>query len=89
MKGKTDYDKVGNYMMPENKNNGIKLQKSLNEFAKFVDETIADSAANFPPLALDADENPRFKNNPNQKGKDWATLEFMGAPTPAGMAYNQ
>jgi len=86
MKGKTDYDKVGNYMMPENKNNGIKLQKSLNEYAKFVDETIADSAASFPPLALDADENPRFKNNPNQKGKDWATLEFMGAPTPAGMA---
>jgi gliding motility-associated protein GldM len=86
MIGKTDYDKVGNYMMPENKNNGIKLQKSLNAYAKFIDETVADSAVNFPPLALDADENPRFKNSPNQKGKDWATLEFMGAPTPAGMA---
>ncbi|MGM0580076.1 MAG: gliding motility protein GldM [Bacteroidota bacterium] len=86
MEGKTDYDKVGNYMMPENENNGIKLQKSLNEYAKFVDETIADSAVSFAPLALDADENPRFKNNPNQKGKDWATLEFMGAPTPAALA---
>lgn len=86
MEGKTDYDKVGNYMMPENENNGIKLQKSLNEFAKYIDETVADSAISFEPLALDANENPRFKNNPNQKGKDWATLEFMGAPTPAALA---
>ncbi|HET8861176.1 gliding motility protein GldM [Marivirga sp.] len=86
LEGKTDYDKVGDYMMPENKNNGIKLQKSLNEYAQFMDETVADSAAKFPPLALDADENPRFQNNPNQKGKDWATLEFMGAPTPAALA---
>jgi len=36
--------------------------------------------------ALDANQNPRFKDDPNQKGKDWATLEFMGAPTPAAMA---
>lgn len=86
MEGKTDYDKVGHYMMPENQNNGVKLQKSLNEYAKFVDQTVADSVIKFAPLALDADENPRFDNNPNQKGKDWATLEFMGAPTPAALA---
>ncbi|MGJ3236636.1 gliding motility protein GldM [Marivirga sp.] len=86
MQGKTDYDKVGNYMMPENENNGIKLQKDLNEYAKYIDETVADSAVSFDPLALDANENPRFQNDPNQKGKDWATLEFMGAPTPAALA---
>jgi gliding motility-associated protein GldM len=86
MQGKTDYDKVGNYMMPENENNGIKLQKDLNEYAKYIDETVADSAVSFEPLALDANENPRFQNDPNQKGKDWATLEFMGAPTPAALA---
>ncbi|WMN12419.1 gliding motility protein GldM [Marivirga salinae] len=86
MEGKTDYDKVGNYMMPENQNNGIKLQKSLNAYAQSVDEMVADSAVSFPPLALDANNNPRFKNDPNKKGMDWATLEFMGAPTPAAMA---
>ncbi|RUA34924.1 MAG: gliding motility protein GldM [Bacteroidetes bacterium] len=86
MEGKTDYDKVGNYMMPENENNGIKLQKSLNEYAKFIDETVSDSVVRFEPLALDANDNPRFKDDPNQKGKDWATLEFMGAPTPAALA---
>ncbi|WMN07978.1 type IX secretion system motor protein PorM/GldM [Marivirga arenosa] len=84
--GKTDYDKVGNYMMPENQNNGIKLQKSLNAYATFIDETVGDSAVSFAPLALDANDNPRFKDDPNQKGKDWATLEFMGAPTPAALA---
>jgi len=84
--GKTDYDKVGNYMMPENENNGIKLQKDLNQYAKFVDETVADSAVSFDPIALDADDNPTYKNDPNQKGKDWATLEFMGSPTPAALA---
>ncbi|WP_375579930.1 gliding motility protein GldM [Marivirga tractuosa] len=86
IEGKTDYDKVGNYMMPENENNGIKLQKSLNEYAAYIDETVADSAVSFAPLALDANENPRFKDDPNQNGKDWATLEFMNAPTPAALA---
>jgi gliding motility-associated protein GldM len=86
MQGKTDYDMVGNYMMPENENNGIVLQKSLNEFADFVEKTVADSVARFEPLARDADSNPRFKDDPNKKGMDWASLEFMGAPTPAALA---
>jgi len=84
--GKTDYDMVGNYMMPENQNNGVKLQKSLNDYSSFLDNTIKDDDVKFPPLARDANENPRYKNDPNQKGKDWATLEFMGTPTPAGLA---
>ena len=86
IEGKTDYDKVGNYMMPENEGHGVELQASLNKFSKFMDETVADSVVKFEPLALDANENPRFQNDPNQKGKDWATLEFMGAPTPAALA---
>ncbi len=84
--GKTDYDKVGNYMMPENQNQGEALQKSLNQYATYLNSTIKDSVVQFQPLALDANDNPRFKNDPNQKGKDWATLEFMGTPTPAGLA---
>ncbi len=84
--GKTDYDMVGNYMMPENENNGIVLQKSLNDYASFVDKAVSDSSVTFAPLAQDANENPRYKDDPNQKNKDWATLEFMGTPTPAGLA---
>ncbi|MBK6265850.1 gliding motility protein GldM [Marivirga sp. S37H4] len=84
--GKTDYDLVGNYMMPENQNQGEALQKSLNEYSSFLNNTIQDSVIRFQPLALDANDNPRFQNDPNQKNKDWATLEFMGTPTPAGLA---
>ncbi|WKV13478.1 gliding motility protein GldM [Marivirga harenae] len=84
--GKTDYDRVSNYMLPENENNGIALQKELNEYSKYIDQAVGDSAVSFDLLALDANENPRFQNDPNQKGKDWATLEFMGSPTPAALA---
>ncbi|GAB3330082.1 gliding motility protein GldM [Marivirga atlantica] len=84
--GKTNYDLVGDYMMPENKNNGEPLKKDLNEYAQYLNQTVADSAVSFEPLALDADNNPRYSDDPNQKGKDWATLEFMGTPTPAGLA---
>lgn len=86
IEGKTNYDLVGDYMMPENKNNGVKLQKSLNEYSTFVNDIASDSATSFPPLALNANDNPHYKNDPNQKNKDWATLEFMGSPTPAALA---
>ena len=84
--GMTDYDMVGNYMMPDNMNNGIKLQESLNGYAGYLDKTIKDDKVKFPPLALDANDNPRYKDDPNQKNKTWSTLEFYGAPTPAGLA---
>ncbi len=84
--GKTNYDMVGNYMMPENQNNGIKLQESLNQYSAELNQIINDPALQFAPLALDANDNPRFENDPNQKNKTWATLEFMETPTPAGLA---
>jgi gliding motility-associated protein GldM len=86
IEGKTNQDMVFNYMGPENQDNGIKLQKTLNQYPLDLNQIISDPALVFNPLALDANENPRFINDPNQKGKDWATLEFMDTPTPAGLA---
>lgn len=84
--GKTDYDVVSNYMLPENEGHGEELAQSLNAYSTYLNETVQDSAMSFEPLALGADKNPRYKDDPNQKGKDWATLMFEGTPTPAGLA---
>ncbi len=83
--GKTNYDMVGNYMMPENQDNGVKLQKSLNDYSSALNQIINDPSITFDPLALDANDNPNM-TDPNQKNKTWATLEFMETPTPAGLA---
>lgn len=87
LKGKTDYDKVGNYMMKDGgQGKGIPLQKSLNEYAAFLDDQIEDESVTFEPIARDGKDDPVYKDRPNQKMMDWSTLQFMGAPTPAGLA---
>jgi gliding motility-associated protein GldM len=87
LKGKTDYDKVGNYMMVDGgKGNGAILQKSLNEYAAFLSSKIDEEGVVFPPLARDAKDDPIYKDRPNQAKMDWSSLQFMGAPTPAGLA---
>ena len=68
------------------------MKTQLNDYATFVKELLAKNGADekelerYSKLALDADEHPYYSRDPNQKGKDWATLEFMGTPTPAGLA---
>jgi len=82
--GKTDYERVGHEMMAEGGNDyGVPLKARLNDFAEFMAEKLGEE---FEPIALDADDDPYWKNDPNQAGKDFATLNFQGAPTPAGMA---
>ena len=84
--GKTDYDRVGHEMMADGGNNhGAALMQRLNDYAAFMNEKIGEEGG-FEPLALDADDDPYWKDQPNQKGKDFATLAFQNTPTPAGMA---
>ncbi len=84
--GKTDYDRVGHQMMADGgKNHGAALKSRLNTFAAFMSEKLGEGE-DFEPLALDADEDPYWANDPNQRGKDFATLNFQNTPTPAGMA---
>ena len=93
--GKTDYDKVGHYMMPEEEGgegHGMRLKSLLNDYSKLVGETVAAFGADdsevthYQPIALDADQDPVYSNDPNQKGKKFSTLAFDNSPTPAGLA---
>lgn len=93
--GKTDYDAVGHYMMAVEeggKGHGVELKAILEGYVTNLKAqlskqgTSANDLAHFEELALDADDHPVYKNDPNQQGKKFAQLEFAGSPTPAGIA---
>ncbi|MFY0599188.1 MAG: gliding motility protein GldM [Cyclobacteriaceae bacterium] len=93
--GKTDYDKVGNYMMPVEEGgdgHGEELKELLNGYADFVKSKLQSVGADgnelvhIKPIALDADEDPIYSKDNNQKGKVFADLAFHSSPTPAGLA---
>ena len=81
--GKTDYDKVGHEMLPDGNNHGEALKQRLNAYSAFMEEKLGEE---FEQLALDADDDPYWSSDPNQKGKGFAQLAFENTPTPAGMA---
>ena len=93
--GKTDYERVGNYMMPleENgKGQGEVLEKLLDDQIDFIKELLTANKApqevmdKFHYITQDASENEVYKGDPNQKGKGFAQLAFESSPTPAGLA---
>lgn len=93
--GKTDYDKVGNYMMPQEEGgegNGVKMKALLNGYADELKALLEKNGADekalrpFHKLARDANEDEFYKNDPNQKGKKWSQLAFENSPTHAGLA---
>jgi gliding motility-associated protein GldM len=59
------------------------LKQKLNDFVKFVNER---SDKKFGPLALDASDDPPLKNNPDQRNKDFAELNFGQTPLVAALA---
>lgn len=79
--GAKDYDKVGNMMLESNV--GKEFEKELDEYVNQLN-TIAGT--NFSQLTKGASEIEVFKNDPNQKGKDFLTLTFQNTPTAAGLA---
>ncbi len=93
--GKTDYDAVGHYMMAAEeggKGHGKELEALLDGYVASIKSKLgnqgfeANELAHFEDLALDADEHPVYSNDPNQKGKKFAQLEFESSPTPAAIA---
>lgn len=95
IKGKTDYDKVAKYMTEKEQGgegHGTELKALLNNYAGQVRATLKSIGAKeeeivtYPDLALDADNNPEFQNDPNQKGKPFGLLYFDGSPTGAALA---
>jgi len=95
IKGKTNYDGVGHYMMPEEEGgqgHGENMRKMLNDYREFVIKTMKENQApdrvleHFDNLTPDADEDPVYKEDPNQQGKKWSQLAFEYSPTHAGLA---
>jgi gliding motility-associated protein GldM len=79
--GKKDEDKVANLMI--NKQKGIELKNTLNNYAKFLTEQTGES---FTDLAMDGKDNPVFQNDKEQRLKNFSSLYFENTPTAAGMA---
>ncbi|WP_420316890.1 gliding motility protein GldM [Ekhidna sp.] len=93
--GKTDYDKVGNYMMPVEEGgegNGAEMKEALNGYADYIQELLKKNGGDesklkqYHKIALDAEEDPIYSKDENQKGKKWSQLAFESSPTHAGLA---
>lgn len=95
IEGKTNYDKVGSYMMPEEDGGsgmGEPMQGLLNGYGDFVKDLLekngaeAKEIARYHKLAKDANEDEYWSNDPNQRGKKWSQLQFHNSPTHAALA---
>ncbi len=85
LKGAKEETEVEVYMLGTNKSNGkaYELQNKLNEYVAFVSKL---SGKSFPKIALDAKDDPIYKNNADQKNKDFAQVNFAQTPLVAAMA---
>ncbi|MCR6642301.1 MAG: gliding motility protein GldM [Sporocytophaga sp.] len=61
----------------------MSLRKKLNDYVAFVNDR---SDKKFGAIALDASEDPLLKNNPDQRNKDFAELNFGQTPLVAALA---
>lgn len=95
IEGKTNYDKVGSYMMPKEDGgdgNGEAMKEKLNGYSDFIKDLLKENGAEdkelakFDKLARDANEDEYWKNDPNQRGKKWSQLNFHDSPTHAALA---
>lgn len=93
--GKTDYEKVGHHMMPVEEGgegHGQKMKELLNGYANEIQALLQKNGADkqkleqYHKIALDAEEDPIYSKDENQKGKKWSQLAFDGSPTHAGLA---
>jgi gliding motility-associated protein GldM len=92
LKGSKDEDITANYMVgPEGSKKGeaYALKKEVDEYIEMVNKTIAKykkDAKPYPSLFLDADKDPIFQGNADQKGKDFAELNFAHTPMVSALA---
>lgn len=80
-KNVSDEETMANLMV--NQKRGEELKKMLNDYAALLEQKTGVKVA---PIALDAKENPVFANNPDQKNKSFAELNFAQTPLVAGLA---
>ncbi|MEN7546915.1 gliding motility protein GldM [Rapidithrix thailandica] len=85
--GAKDYDKQMAYTIgPEGSKKGeaYKIQKELNDYVTEINKLHKD--LNESSIALDGKDHPLYKNNPEQKSKDFAYLNFDHTPAVACLA---
>jgi gliding motility-associated protein GldM len=80
-KNVSDEETMANYMI--NQKRGNELQERLNAYSLFLEEKTGVPTS---PIALDAKDNPVFANNPDQRNKSFAELNFGHTPLVAGLA---
>ncbi|GAL84735.1 hypothetical protein CHU_3492 [Sporocytophaga myxococcoides] len=84
LKGAKEETEVEVIMIGAAKNGkAYELKKKLNDYVAFVNER---SDKKFGAIALDASEDPLLKNNPDQRNKDFAELNFGQTPLVAALA---
>ncbi len=84
LKGAKEETEVEVIMIGAAKNGkAYELKKKLNDYVAFVNER---SDKKFSAIALDASEDPLLKNNPDQRNKDFAELNFGQTPLVAALA---
>lgn len=84
LKGAKEETEVEVIMIGAAKNGkAYELKKKLNDYAAFVNDR---SDKKFGAIALDASEDPLLKNNPDQRNKDFAELNFGQTPLVAALA---
>ena len=95
IKGKTDYDGVGHYMMAVEEGgqgHGKQMKAILSDYTEFIRGVMAENEASqavldhFDNLTKDAEDDPIYREDENQKGKKWSQLAFEYSPTHAGLA---
>ncbi len=95
LQGKTDYNKVGHYMMPAEEGgegHGETLKETLNGYSELIKEKLGGFGAtsveldHYKPIAVDAADDPVYNKDPNQQGKKFSQLAFEESPTPACLA---
>lgn len=91
LKGGKDEESVAQVMLgPEGRKKGeaFELQKKLNAYASYLNTIMKDIDVDkqFEKLALDAKEDPMFMNDPEQKRKSFAQINFEGTPLVAALA---
>jgi len=85
--GLKDEDKIAHLMVGDpstgKKGKAFDLKDKLNKFTQQMNQ---EHGMTFPLLALDGKEDPLTKNDPEQRNKDFAELNFAHTPMIAGLA---
>ncbi len=89
--GAKEEEPVMNYMLGSgDRKNGeaYNMKAKLNDYVRYVNELARDieSELAFSNIAIDAKDDPRFKDDAEQRNKDFAHLNFESTPMVAALA---